>query len=167
MPFNLTKIYNNLLELLHLSSFAKEKSLQGIFKRDIENNPNFSFRGKNIYPVKRQDDNLDMQTLFNHLTTHVTDKATNKREFEIRRSERLHWIKYHIEERKQEGVLIFSVEDSEGIRTYIFDQPENYVIILAPYRDQTAYYFLTAYYLEGRNGEKILKKYKRRLSEFY
>ncbi len=64
-------------------------------------------------------------------------------------------------------MLIFSVEDPDGIRTYIFDESEKYVIILAPYRDGTSYYLLTAYFLEGRNAEKIKKKHKRRLPDLF
>ena len=163
MPFNLLKTYNQLLDLLHLNYSERIGSLKRIFERDIEQKQGFCFRTKQIYPVKRQLQDTDMPTLFAHLTTHVIDKTTNQREFEPRRSERLHWLKHHIEERKTKGILVFSVEDPEGIRTYIFDEDENYVVILAPYRDTTAYYLLTAYFLEGRNPEKIKKKYKRRL----
>lgn len=167
MPFNQLKIYNQLLDLLHLNPNERNISLQRVFERDIANNSAFHFRTKQIYPVKRERADVDLNILFSHLTTHVTDKTINKRDYEPKRSERLHWLRHHIEERQKEGVLIFSVEDPDGIRTYLFDEPENYVIILAPYRDKTAYYLLTAYYLEGRNPEKIKKKYKRRLVELY
>src|SRR4051812_47794737 len=131
MPFNLLKIYNQQLEIIHLHYQARIRSLSSIFKRDFEDNPNLSFRGKKINPIKGEE--IPMQTLFTHLTTEIVDKATRKREFEMQRSLRLHWIKYHLDEMKKAGMLVFSVEDPDGIRTYILDEVEKYVIVLAPY----------------------------------
>lgn len=108
-----------------------------------------------------------MQTLFTHLTTFIDDKKERNRIFELQRSLRLHWIRYHLEEKKKENIKVFSVLDNDGIRTYILDEDEHYVIVLAPYRNFQEYYLLTAYYLEGRNFEKIKKKYQRRLPEVY
>jgi hypothetical protein len=161
MSINILKKYPELLELDFLSEQQRIESLKRIFKRDIEDNIDFSFRAKKINPIKCEED--AMQILFKHLTTKVVDKKTRKREFEPLRSKRLHWIKYHIEENKAEKVLIFSVEDPEGIRTYIFDEDQKYVIILEPYRNSQEYYFISAYYLEGRNSRKINMKYLRRL----
>jgi len=45
---------------------------------------------------------------------------------------------------------------------------EYYVVVLEPRRDNSSYYLLTAYHLEGKDRarDKIMKKYKRgRLSE--
>lgn len=50
MPFNLLKKYPELLEILHLNEHQRKKSLMGVYKRDIEDNPNFKFREKQIYP---------------------------------------------------------------------------------------------------------------------
>ncbi|MFN7911253.1 MAG: hypothetical protein ACK5QC_05480 [Bacteroidota bacterium] len=165
MAFNLLKKYNQLLELNAYSLHQCQETLKKIFARDIEQNGNFHFRGKKINPVKGEP--IPMQTLFTHLTTVIIDQKTRKREYEPRRSERLHWLKHHVEEKKQAGMLVFSCKDPDGIRTYILDEEEAYVIILAPYRDGTEYYLLTAYYLNGRNPEKIKKKYKRRLLEIH
>ncbi len=161
MPTNLLKIYPQLLEIDHLNEAQRAVSLRGVFKRDIEDNTDLNFRKKKINPIKKEED--AMQILFHHLTTKIVDKRTNRREFEPKRSKRLHWIKYHIDENKKDNMLIFSVEDPEGIRTYIFDEEQKYVIILEPYHNRQEYYLLTAYYLEGRNPEKIKRKYKRRL----
>ena len=161
MPTNLLKVYPALLEIDHLSEGQRTQSLMGIFKRDIEENPEFKFRSKKINPTKGEED--AMAILFKHLTTKNIDGKTRERTFEHQRSKRLHWIKHHVEENKKDKMLVFSVADPEGIRTYIFDQEQNYVIILEPYRSRTEYYLITAYLLDGRNPEKIKKKYKRRL----
>jgi len=111
--------------------------------------------------------NYNMETLYNHLTTAMVDKITRRREFDIHRSLRLHWVKHHIEEKKSDNMLCFSVKEPEGVRTYIYDVDEKYVIILEPYRNKTEYYLLTAYHLTGKDAQrdKIIKKYKRKLNE--
>ncbi len=44
---------------------------------------------------------------------------------------------------------------------------KEYVVVLEPLRDKTAYYLLSAYKLEGRDAQrkKIERKYKRRWQE--
>lgn len=161
MPFNLLKVYNQLLEFMGMNVHQRTHSLKGVFQRDIQNNNVFRFRGKRINPTQGEQE--PMERLFIHLTTEVFDPETKHREFEQRRSERLHWIRHHVEEKNNTGMLVFSVRELGQIRTYIHDVDENYVIVLESYRDQTEYYLLTAYYLDGRNPEKMRNKYKRRL----
>jgi hypothetical protein len=92
------------------------------------------------------------------------------RSFDIHRSQRLHWIKFHVEEKKKDEVNIFScnerIKGKNRIRTYIYDVKESYVIILEPQRSERDYYLLTAYYINEKSEEKnIEKKEKRKLSE--
>ncbi len=161
MPLNLIKIYNQLLDLDHLSERERISSLMNIFNRDIRNNNTFKFRTKQVNPISTETDAMEL--LFKHLTTTIVDRKTRTREFETNRSKRLHWVKFHIDETEPTKLSVFSVEDPDGIRTYIYDAAEKYVIILAPYRNENEYYLLTAYYLTGRNTDKIKRKYKRRL----
>jgi hypothetical protein len=165
MPFNLLKKYNQLLDLLSFKEKDRTASLKGIFNRDIANNTNFVFRSKKIFPTTAEGQDT-MERFFTHLTTVIVDKKTNKREYDHQRSIRLHWIRHHIEERKKENMLVFSVKEPQGLRTYIYDMEEKYVIVLEPRKNNTEYYMLTAYYLEGKDAarDKMMKKYKRRLS---
>lgn len=163
MPFNLLKKYNQLLEFMGMNAYQRIQSLKGVFQRDIQHNNAFEFRGKRINPTPGQQE--PMERLFTHLTTEVVNPETKHREFELRRSERLHWIKYHIEEKKNQGMLVFSIKELGQIRTYILDQNENYVIVLEAFRNQSEYYLLTAYFLDGRNPDKMNNKYKRRLMD--
>ena len=57
MPFNLMKKYNDddLLELLVMSEPERRRSLRGVFNWDIQDNPNFCFNGKPIYPTPKED----------------------------------------------------------------------------------------------------------------
>jgi protease II len=164
MATNLLKRYPELLEIMHLSGHARSLSLRRVFDRDIQNNPSFRFKNKQINPTTK-DGEIPMDTLFNHLITMVVDEKTKKREFDIDRSVRLHWIKYHVEERKSNEMLVFSCQEPQGVRTYIYDKAEKYVIILEPYRNKDEYYLLTAYHLTGRNTKKIENKYKRKLND--
>ena len=171
MPLNLLKKYPELLELLALSQHARDKSLKAVFKRDIEDNLNFKFRTKQIRPLK-EEGIPNMTTLFNHLTrTQNEDENGYKvhgRSFEIERSKRLHWVKYHFEEKKLDNMEVFSYEDKVGkrhvIRTYIYDKDKKYVIILEPQRSNLDYYLLTGYYIDKKYGKKqIEKKLKNKL----
>lgn len=164
MPHNLLKVYNQLLDVMAYSPAQRLQSLRNIFNRDIENNSDFSFRKKKLNPTPADGEDM-MDRLFRHLTTVITDKATRKREFDLSRSIRLHWIKYHIEEKKKENMFVFSVQEREGVRTYIYDKDEQYVIVLEPMRKKDEYYLLTAYYLTGKDKarDKMEKKYERRI----
>lgn len=174
MPFNLLKKYPDLLDIAHLPEPERIKSLQGIFKRDIENNPNLSFRSKNIRPIKGEEPG--MQLLFRHLTTEVIEeidesgKRYNRRLFEIDRSRRLHWVKVHIEEVPKEKIEVFSTEERDNgksvFRTYIYNVTYKYVVVLEPQRSKTDYYLLSAYHLNRSYGEKMMnKKMKSKLTE--
>jgi hypothetical protein len=166
MPLNLIKRYNDLLDINGLSPRDRNETLLGVFNHDITTHRNFSFRGKKITPTP-EDGQLKVDTLFRHLTTVIVDKKTRKREFEIHRSHRLHWVKYHIEEKKQNNMVCFSVKEPEGLRTYIYDKDEKYVIVLEPKHNNTIYYLLTAYHVKGKDAkrDKIMKKYKRKLND--
>jgi hypothetical protein len=179
MPLNLTKIYNQHLELLHLAEYPRNVSLRAVFDRDITNNNAFFFRTKTIRPLKIEGQ-INMDTLFSHLTyqteyeTYEKGKTIKKRSiFDIERSKRLHWIWHHIQERSIANIDVFSFEDridgKNVIRTYIYDFVEHYVIILEPQRSGLDYYLLTAYYLSEKLGgiKQIEKKRKRRLTDIY
>ncbi len=81
MVQNLIKIYSDFLELLHLNIRQRNSSLKKIFERDICEKTNFNFDGKIIRPLKGDDGQASMDTLFGHLTTEVDD-VTGRRIFE-------------------------------------------------------------------------------------
>jgi hypothetical protein len=178
MPLNLLKTYPQLLELGHLNEHQRTESLQRIFKRDIEENSGLNFRTKIIRPIKGEEPS--MVILFRHLTTEeieLEDENGNKhpkRVFEMDRSQRLHWIRFHLEEKKKDIVEVFSVEERDQkkrkdiIRTYIYDVEQKYIIVLDPQRTLKDYYLVTAYHLNKDYGEKKINKLmKRRLPELH
>jgi hypothetical protein len=166
MPFNLLKVYPELLEIDHLNEKERRDSLMKIFVRDIQDNTTLNFRTKKIWPTKH--DPISMEVLFDHLTTEEIEvkrdelTAYLRRDYEPDRSKRLHWVRYHIEENKKIDMDIFSAEErvkgSNVIRTYIFDKTQKYVVVLEPQNTGRDYYLITAYYLNRDWGEKAMKK---------
>jgi len=166
MPTNLLKKYNQLLELNSYPEALRSKSLRGVFDRDFIEKGQPALRNKLVNPTPADGEDT-MERLFRHLTTVITDKASRKREYDPQRSVRLHWVRYHIDENDKSKIKIFTVEEPDGKRTYIWDNDESYVIVLEPLRNKEEYYLLTAYYLEGKDKarNKMAKKYKRRIAE--
>lgn len=166
MPLNLIKTYNGLLDIDTLSILGRIKSLRGIFDRDFIHTQPIAFRNKAITPTP-VDGVATMDTLFHHLTTKKETPEFPKRIFDRSRSIRLHWVRFHLDERKADNMLHFTVKEPEGFRTYVYDRSEEYVIVLEPLRNGTAYYLLSAYKLEGKDAQrkKIERKYKRRWNE--
>ena len=170
---NILKKYPELLDIIGLNEKERLMDLQSIFKRDIEENQNFAFRSWRIYPIKAQG-MPDMERLFKHLTCEEVmmrneDGTTYpKRIFEMARSQRLHWINHHIQEKTPDNIDIFSIEERDSSKrkvkkTYIYDKMEEYAIVLLQQRSH-AFYLLTAYHLNKEYGKKsFLKKMKKRL----
>lgn len=178
MVTNLLKKYPELLEILHLTPIQRTESLQLIYKRDIEENNNFNFRSKKIYPIK-DDGQAEMGRQFTHLTCEeIQEKDEDgnllpkRRIFEKDRSQRLHWIKVLIDESITNNITVFSIVErnkekrKDITKTYIYDTKEKYVIILECQRNYSTYYLLTAYYFNRAYAEKeIIKKMKKRLAD--
>ena len=171
MPLNLLKKYPELLTLLGAPEENK-RSLRGIFNRDIAEQTNFCFRGIRIHPIKAEGvDNMD--TLFTHLTckseeVEVTGGVPYKRRiFDRLRSERLHWIGHHINECSPQSIQVFTLQERDQkkrvdvTKTYIYDQAQEYVIILEHQR-QSGYYLLTAFHITEPSVQKQLKKKMRK-----
>jgi hypothetical protein len=175
--YNLIKTYPDLLEFTQYNEAQRLQSLRRIFLRDIEENQDFKFQTRRIRPIKGQEAESDMSILFRHLTTQEMEvsedgQTFSRRVFELERSIRLHWIKYHVAETQPELITVFSVEERSStgknvIRTYIFDEKQRYTIILEPYRKHPDYYLITAYCLEERNMKKMKNKMKRQLDKIH
>lgn len=165
MPFNKIKKYNDLLELDSLSEHDRTQSLSNIFERDFISNTN-KFKDKKITPTPI-DGQSTMDTLFNHLTK-CKDRSVDRdlsRVYDSYRSKRIHWIRFHFENTPKD-ICVFSIRDKEGIRTYIFNEKESYVIILEP-KGEDYYFLITAYYLRGGDLRKMKNKEKRKLPAIY
>lgn len=168
MPYNQIKIYNQLLELNAYSERQRIACLREIYDRDIVPEGRISFKGKPLNPTPHENI-IDLDRHFYHLTTKTIDIKTKQRDYDKDRCERLHWVKFHISEKKKDDILVFSVKEPEGIRTYIYDIAEFYVAVLEPLRKVDEYYLLTAYLVKGKDKarDKFIKKFKRKLDIVY
>jgi hypothetical protein len=166
MPLNQIKKYAELLDLNSYSVTQRKSCLREIYDRDIIPATKIIFRGKPLNPTPHEK-TVDLDRHFFHLTTKTINEKTKERDYDNDRSRRLHWVKFHIEERKKEDILIFSVKEKNGNRTYIYNCKEFYVIVLEPLRNINEYYLLTAYLVKGKDKErnKFESKYKRKLDE--
>lgn len=164
MPLNLLINYNQHLDILGLSEHHRNTTLKGVFDRDFTNNQPINFNGRQVIPCP-QDGNIEMATLFRHLTTVKINYETGQREYEKERSRRLHWVRFHIDGKKQDNMLFFSVKEPDGLRTYLYDVTEKYLIVFEPRINSNVYFLLSAHYIQGKDAQrnKISKKYKRRL----
>lgn len=178
MPFNLLKNYPDLLEIRGMSQSDRLLSLRGVFNKDIANHHDFRFVGKKVYPIKT-DGIVDMNREFMHLTTERVEVEDNGRLvkrniFDLDRSERLHWIKPHVESQINDSeIIVFSIwerdkEKRKDVpRTYLYNISRKYVVVFEPLqRGGNAYFLLTAFYLNKKYGIKMMnKKLENKLKE--
>ncbi len=174
MPTNLLKKYPELLDLIGSMSDIL-KSLRGVYNKDIENNPDFKFRGIPIHPIKSTDGELEMDRTFKHLTTKEFDQyddsgnllSEKKRAFDANRARRIHWINHNVHETIPENLDIFTViqwdakKHQDVKHTYIIDTKGKHVIVFDR-RGQKDFYLLTAFYMDDPYAEKKFKKLKKK-----
>lgn len=120
---------------------------------------------------------LEYETSFIHLTCKTESKNPkdlNDREPDLRRVERLHWIKVIIEKYPClekcigcEGVLLYKElfrGNESRVRTKIFFPKEQYIIILEKRKDY--YELITAFYIERGFEDRNIKKYYDKYNEY-
>lgn len=98
-----------------------------------------------------------MHLTFYHITHEGEDEANRQPDF--RRMERIRFPKFVIENCEHEEILIWKNVRGKDERTVLFNESENYIVILT---DRGEYYmFITAYYIETEHRKrKLLKEYE-------
>lgn len=172
MPLNKIAVYPTLLSLESYNETQRKATLLSIYERDIFNNTSLKFRNNTVRPMKAVDSNDTKLTHFSHLTCKTSkdeDGIERRNCFDLQRSKRLHWVRYHILESSPSRIKVFNymdrIRNKNYLRTYIYDEGESYIIILEPKRDTSEYmYIISAYYLDEPYAKKqIDQKYKKRL----
>lgn len=163
MPFNLLRVYSELLELDHLSETARTKSLRGVFDRDFLNSSQLVLPAGPVFPAPTPGVPDKLDQLFWHLTTREVDKAakSKSRDYEAERSRRLHWVRVHILQTIADPLTIFETEDGNNRRLYILNKAQRYLVVLEPLRKGGGYYLLSAHPLEPNGYRQIMQKYER------
>ncbi|MFA6136158.1 MAG: hypothetical protein WC705_02265 [Candidatus Paceibacterota bacterium] len=131
--------------------------LYSIFKRDFID----SFPKLGRSPVFHfKEDTNGKRNIFWHLTTEI-DQTNNQRNSDLRRCERLVWIRPIIKNYLEPEIFYWEKTNKKEIRSYLFIPDVNYLIILK--KTKTIYYLITAYPINYENKkERFLKE-----AEFY
>ncbi|MDR9769511.1 hypothetical protein [Acetomicrobium sp.] len=133
--------------------------LYQIFRNDfILSKPLFC--GKKVFIFPEMEDGKEK--IFWHLTTR-DDKKAKQRLPDLRRSERLPWIKPIIDNFLAPEILVWDYEEaSKDIHTYFFFEKGDFVVILKKCNKRL--YLLTAYWIEYNHQKtKLIKKYENKI----
>ena len=145
-----------------------QEYLYSVFKNELYNNKVY-YNGKPI-SLRRNPEYLDKEYSFFHLTCKDFDNTGNEEDRvpDLRRCERLHWIKPGIETDHMTkcNQLCFkaytkTVRNKE--RVHLFNESDRYMIVL---EERSNYYLLvTAYYIEYDNTLQKKIKESQKLSK--
>lgn len=136
------------------------EDLYQVFCRELKDS-HPSYRGAEVWFFLDMDDGKEQ--LFWHLTSR-DDKETNERLPDLRRSERLPWVRPMIDQPNQPEVLDWDSEEADGtIKTYVWLRDYDFVVIMKKYPDENRR-LITSFWIEyGNTRRKMQKKYDNRI----
>ncbi|WP_421718227.1 hypothetical protein [Algiphilus sp.] len=135
-------------------------ALYELFERDFKlSQP--QYHGQAVWFFPETEDGKEV--VFWHLTSR-DDKEIGERLPDPRRSERLPWIRPMLEQPDKTEILAWDYEEGDGtIKTYVWLENYDFVVILKKYRDGRRR-LVTAFWIEYRSARRGLrKKYERRI----
>lgn len=137
-------------------SNAYIEHLFSIFKTDfIESSP--SYNNKRILFDNRMLEQ-DKPEGFLHIVTEKDNLTGQRTNTDLRRCERLCWIRPVIENFTDDAIDYWEKEDRGKIKTKFLLRDMDFVVILSS-RKNSCYYLVTSYYLDWPNSKrKILKE---------
>jgi hypothetical protein len=136
--------------------------LYDIFQKDFKETEVYHKNIKIVYNNKIEQDGAGKEEGFWHVIT--KDDKVNGRLIDNRRAERLHWAKPLIESEENNEIKIWEYIEGtrdKGIRTYIWLENYQYVVILQNKKD--SYYWVTAFYVENWKRRELYKKYEKKI----
>ena len=124
--------------------------------------PPLMYEGQPVRVFPNKEDGHE--TVFWHIT-HRDDKESGVRLPDLRRCERLSWIRPMIENADDAAVLAWDHVDAKRVtKTYVWLQPENFVVILKRNKNGRRW-LLAAFFVDQRHTRKKLrKKYDQRVT---
>lgn len=136
-------------------------TLYSIFKRDFKD-AQPKYKGHTVWFFPEIEDGKEV--IFWHLT-HREDRETGERLPDLRRCERLSWVKSILENPDKPEVLAWDNKEGDGsIKTYLWLKSFNFLVLMKKYRDGRRR-LITSYYVNYPHKRRNLeKKYKRRIS---
>ncbi|WP_026903774.1 hypothetical protein [Pedobacter glucosidilyticus] len=131
------------------------KTIYSVFYQDfIVSQP--VFEGLEV-SVRKYPEVDGMHRTFYHITHEGEDE--NNRQPDLRRMERIRFPKFVIGNFKHEEILIWKNRRGKDERIVLFNEAENYIVILTERKDY--YLFITAYFIEKEHRKKkLLKEYE-------
>lgn len=147
-------------DLIELNDFAGDfkkyfKAVYIVFETDfIKTQPKYD--GLKV-AVRKYPEVDGLHRTFYHITHEGEDE--NNRQPDIRRMERICFPKFVIENNTHTEILIWKNKRGKEERIVLFDEAENYIVILT---DRTDYYlFITAYFVETEHRKRsLIKEYE-------
>lgn len=135
-------------------------ALYQLFRDDFVESQ-IDYQGYNVWFFPEMEDGKEK--VFWHLTSRV-DKETGDRLPDLRRSERLPWVKPMLENHFHSEVLAWDHEEGDGsVKTYVWLKNFDFVVIMKKYLDRRRR-LITSYCVEYPNAKKkLMKKYDRRI----
>ncbi len=103
------------------------------------------------------------EKIFWHLTSR-DDRETGDRLPDLRRSERLSWVRPMLDQHEMPEVLAWDHAKGDGtVKTYVWLENYDFVVIMKKYPDGRRR-LITSFWLEyGNTKRKLRKKYERRI----
>jgi hypothetical protein len=136
-------------------------TLYDIFRRDfVETRPRYEQRPVWHFPEK----DSGRELIFWHLT-HREDKITKERLPDLRRSERLSWVRKVIEAAGESGVLAWDYLEGGGrVNTYVWLKDHDFLVLMRRCRNGERR-LITSYYVDYPHKRRKLEgKYSKRIT---
>ncbi len=133
--------------------------LYAIFARDFKDTRPL-YEGRPVWFFPEVEDGKE--TIFWHMTTR-NDRQTATRLPDLRRSERLPWVRPMIEHAGCDEGKAWDYQEADGsLKTYVWLEDQQFVVIMKKYPDGGRR-LLTSFYVDYPHyRRKLLKKYERR-----
>jgi hypothetical protein len=136
------------------------ETLYEVFKRDFKATQP-AYAGQPVWTFSDMDSGREV--VFWHLT-HRQDKVTGGRLPDLRRSERLPWVRKMIDNAKKPEILAWDYKEGKGtVNTYIWLKDYDFLVLMKKYPDGRRR-LLTSFYVDYPNyRRKLEKKYFKRI----
>ncbi len=136
------------------------EKLYQLFEQDFKTTQPM-YNGQAVWFFPEMEDGKEK--IFWHLTSR-DDKETGDRLPDLRRSERLPWVRPMLDQPEMPEVLAWDHEEGDGtVKTYVWLENYDFVVILKKYQDGRRR-LVTSYWVEyGNTKRKLRKKYDRRI----
>lgn len=147
-------------ELIYLADFGGNfenyfSAVYAVFENDfIKSMPNYE---GNKVAVRKYPEVEGLHRTFYHITHQGEDESN--RLPDLRRMERIRFPRFVIDNHKHDEILIWRNKRGKDDRVLLFNQNENYVVVLT--ERSNFYLFITAYLIETEHRKnKLLKEYE-------